>query len=106
MAKFLFQASYTPEGARGLRKEGGTARRAAVQHAVESLGGSLESFHFGFGRRDAYVIADLPDVEAAAAVSLTVGGGGAVELETVALLTPEQVDEAAKRSVDYTPPGG
>ena len=37
------------------------------------VGGSLESFHFAFGDVDAYVIVDLPDDEAAAAIAFTVG---------------------------------
>jgi len=36
MPKFLVEASYTAEGAKGLMKAGGSARRAAVQKMVES----------------------------------------------------------------------
>jgi uncharacterized protein with GYD domain len=105
MPKFLFLASYTTEGLKGLRSSGGSARRTAITQLAESVGGTLESFHFAFGDRDAYVIVDLPDNEAAAAVALTTNASGAVSVETVALLTPEEVDEAAGRSVDYSPPG-
>lgn len=52
-----------------------------------------------------YVIAELPDTVTATAVSLTVNASGVVALQTVELLTPEQVDEASKKSVDYRPPG-
>jgi uncharacterized protein with GYD domain len=76
-----------------------------VAQLAESVGGSLESFHFAFGDSDAYVIVDLPDNEAAAAVALTVNTSGAVTTKTVVLMTPEEVDAAAKRSVDYRPPG-
>jgi uncharacterized protein with GYD domain len=105
MPKFLFQASYTSEGLKGVRSGGGSARREAISHLAESAGGRLESFHFAFGDRDAYVICELPDNQSAAAVALTVNSSGAVTVETVALLTPEEVDEAAERSVDYSPPG-
>lgn len=105
MPKFLVEASYTSEGAEGVRKAGGSSRRDAVAEAVKGLGGTLESFHFGFGEHDAYVIVDLPDNEAAAAVAMTVNASGGAAVTTVVLLTPEQVDEAAKRSVDYRPPG-
>jgi len=30
MAKYLFEAHYTTEGAKGLAREGGTGRRAAI----------------------------------------------------------------------------
>ena len=106
MPKFLFEASYTSDGVKGVRSAGGSARRDAITHMAESMGGRLESFHFAFGDRDAYVICELPDNESATAVALTVNASGAVTVETVALLTPEEVDAAAGRSVDYTPPGG
>jgi uncharacterized protein with GYD domain len=105
MPKYLIQASYTTQGVEGIRSKGGTSRRDAVADTAASLGGKLESFHFGFGDHDAYVIVDLPDNEAAAAVALSVNASGAATAETIVLLTPEQVDEAAKRSVDYRAPG-
>ena len=106
MPKYLIEASYTRDGVAGLRSKGGSSRRDAVAHAVEGLGGSLESFYFAFGERDAYVTVDLPDDESAAAVALTVNAAGGATTTTRALLTVEQFDDAAKRSVDYTPPGG
>jgi len=39
MPKYLVEASYTAEGAKGLMKAGGSARRAEVQKMVESLKG-------------------------------------------------------------------
>jgi uncharacterized protein with GYD domain len=105
MPKFLFKASYTTEGLKGVRSAGGSARRETISRMAEDAGGRLESFHFAFGDRDAFVICELPDNEAAAAIALTVNASGAVSIETVALLTPEEVDAAAGRSVDYSPPG-
>ncbi len=105
MAKFLIEASYTLDGVKGVQSAGGTSRRDAVARVAESVGGSLESFHFAFGDRDAYVIVDLPDNESAAALALTVNAAGGATVRTVVLLTPEEVDAAAKRSVDYRPPG-
>jgi uncharacterized protein with GYD domain len=105
MPKYLFQASYTTEGVEGVRTQGGTSRRNATAAAVASLGGQLEALYFGFGDHDVYVIADLPDNEAATALALTVNATGAVTASTTVLLTPEQVDEAANRSVEYSPPG-
>ena len=105
MPKFLIEASYTTEGVKGVQSAGGSSRRDAVARLAESVGGSLESFHFGFGDADAYVIVDVPDNEAAAAVALTVNASSAVTAKTTVLLTPEEVDAAAQRSVDYRPPG-
>jgi uncharacterized protein with GYD domain len=105
MPKFLFEASYTLEGIKGVQSAGGSSRRDAVAQVAESVGGRLEAFYFAFGDRDAYVIVDLPDNESAAAVAVTVNAAGGATVKTVVLLTPEEVDAAAQHSVEYRPPG-
>jgi uncharacterized protein with GYD domain len=105
MAKFLVKASYVGEGAKGVQSAGGTSRRDAVATMAEGLGGSLESFYFAFGDTDAYVVLDLPDNRSAAAASIAVNAAGAATSEVVVLLTPEDIDAAAKLSVDYRAPG-
>jgi uncharacterized protein with GYD domain len=72
---------------------------------AQSLGGELESYYFGFGEYDVHAILDLPDNEAAAAVALAVDAAGGATAKTTVLLTPEQIDEAGKRSAGYRPPG-
>jgi uncharacterized protein with GYD domain len=104
MPKFLFEASYTVEGVKGLQRAGGSSRRDAAATAVESVGGRLERFYFAFGDHDAVVIADLPDNQSAAAVALAVSAAGGASVRTMVLLTPEEVDAAVKRSIDYRPP--
>ncbi|HEY5697287.1 MAG TPA: GYD domain-containing protein [Acidimicrobiales bacterium] len=106
MPKYLFIASYSSEGAQGVLDGGGSARRSAINEMAESMGGSVESFYFAFGSDDAFVLVDLPDDEAAAAIGLTVGASGKASVRTVTLLTPEQVDAATKRSPTYRAPGG
>ena len=103
MAKFLFEANYTPEGAKGIIKEGGSARRAAIEKAVTGLGGRLEAFYFAFGSVDAYVIVDLPDNVTAAAMAFAVSPVGVHK--NVVLLTMEEADAATKKSVTYRGPG-
>jgi uncharacterized protein with GYD domain len=105
MPKFLIKATYTSDGARGLLKEGGTKRRAAVQKIVEAAGGKLEAFYYAYGDDDAFIIADLPDATAGLAISLTVNASGAVRLSTLPLITPEDLDAASNRSVEYRAPG-
>ena len=106
MPKFLLEAKYHVQGVKGLQSEGGTGRRDAVTKVVEEMGGRVECFYFAFGAADVYVVADLPDNEAASALALAINSSGAVSLHTVVLITPEEVDSAAKRSVSYRPPGG
>lgn len=105
MAKFLIEATYTTEGVRGLLKDGGTRRREAVQAAVSKAGGRLEGFYFGFGGTDAFVLVDGLDNETAASIALTVAASGAVHTKTTVLLTPEDVDRACKRTIEYRAPG-
>jgi uncharacterized protein with GYD domain len=105
MPRFLVQGSFSKEGAQGLLKEGGTSRRDTISKMIADLGGTLESFYFAFGATDVLVLADMPDNVTAAAVGLTVAASGAVATNTIVLLTPEEVDEATKRSVGYRPPG-
>jgi uncharacterized protein with GYD domain len=105
MPKFLVEASYTVEGVKGIQSAGGSSRRDAIAALAESVGGQLESFYFAFGERDVYTVVDLPDNESATAVALTVNASGAVKVRTTVLVTPEEVDAAAKRSVEYRAPG-
>ena len=105
MAKYMIKVSYTPEGTRGLVKDGGTGRRAAVQKLMESVGGKVESFYFAYGDDDAYLIIDAPDATAALGVSLAVNASGAVRLSTIPLITPEELDAACKATVPYRAPG-
>ena len=105
MPKYLIQASYTAEGVKGLLKDGGSKRRAVAEEAVKSLGGRLEAFYFAFGETDGVLIAELPDNVSAAAVSMVVNASGAIQTKTTVLLTPEEMDKAAKKTVTYRPPG-
>ncbi len=105
MAKYLVQVTYTAEGAKGLLKDGGTRRRDAARALVEHMGGTMEAFYFAFGDADAYIIVDLPDNATGAASSMTVAATGAIRCKTIVLLTPEEIDEAAKKTVSYAPPG-
>ena len=105
MPKYMIEASYTLDGVKGVQSAGGTSRRDAVAKAAESAGGRLETFYFAFGDHDVYTIVELPDNESAAAVALGVNAAGGATVRTVVLLTPEEVDAAAKRSVSYRPPG-
>jgi len=105
MPKYLFQGSYSLEGVKGLLKDGGSKRRAVAQQAMQSVGGKLEAFYFAFGKHDVVGIADVPDNASIAAASLTIAASGAFRIRTTVLLTPEEVDEAAKKTIKYTPPG-
>jgi uncharacterized protein with GYD domain len=61
MPRYLFQGSYSREGAQGLVREGGSRRREAVERLVLSLGGRLEGFHYAFGETDLFMIAQAAE---------------------------------------------
>lgn len=104
MPKYLVEATYSPEGIKGLRSEGGSARASATKALIESVGGTLECFYFALGDTDAFIVADLPDNATVAAVQMAVNGSGALRSRTIALLTPSELDEAAKRNIPFHPP--
>lgn len=105
MPKYLFQGTYVGEGLKGLLKEGGSKRRETVEQSLRAMGGTLEAFYYAFGEDDVFAIVDLPDNVSTAAFALTVNRSGAVRVKTTVLLTPEEVDQVTKKSIDYRPPG-
>jgi len=108
MAKYLIEAAYSHEGLKGLIKDGGSGRRAAVEAASKALGGHVEAMYWAFGTSDIYAIVDSPDNVSAAAFALAVGATGALaHYKTTVLLTADEVDQAAKKSAgaSYRPPG-
>lgn len=105
MPKFLFHGSYAPEGLKGLLREGGSGRIEAAKETLESVGGKLESFYFALGDNDFYIIVDLPDNKTALAVTSVGNITGTFTIKAIPLLTPEEVDEAARMSIDFRPPG-
>ena len=105
MAKYMWTGSYTAEGTKGVIAEGGSARKAAVEKLCASVGAKLECLYFSFGTDDVVIIVDGPDNVGAAAIGLTVAASGAVKGKLTVLLTPEEIDQAAKKSPAYRPPG-
>jgi uncharacterized protein with GYD domain len=101
----MLVASYTNEGAKGFAKEGAIARRAAFAKAVEGLGGKLDAAYYAFGEDDIFAILDLPDSAAAAALSVNMNQTGAIKARTILLMTPEEMDAALRKPVQYRAPG-
>jgi len=68
------------------------------------VGNFSERDHFAVGDHDALAVADPPDNQSAFAFALAVSEAGGASVRTVVLLTPEEVDAAAKHSVEYQSP--
>ena len=104
MPKYLVEGSYTDQGLKGLMKEGGSERRAMVDRLAREMGGKLEVFYFCFGSDDFVIILDLPSNMDMAATAIVAQASGTVKSRVTVLMTPEEVDQAVQRKVDFRPP--
>ena len=104
MAKYLVCGNYIGEGFKGLMSEGGSSRRREIQKLVGSLGGKVECVYYAFGEYDIYGIFDMPDNVSMAAFSLRAASSGLVAVNSVPLMTPEDIDKAAKKTGEYRAP--
>ena len=105
MARVLYKVSYTKEGMQGVIKEGAVGRRATIEKLASEMGGSIASFDYAFGDTDVFVICEMPDHITAAAVATAVAASGAATIETVVLLSAEEVDQAISKNAPYRAPG-
>ncbi len=104
-AEVFIGSTYTAEGDKGIEKEGGTSRRESLKKLLEQLGGKLEAMYYAFGDVDVYSLVDLPDNVSVAALSFAVNETGAISTKTVVLLTPEEIDAAVKKKINFRAPG-
>ena len=104
MPKYLVQGFYTDQGLKGLIKVGGSKRRATVEQLAKEIGGKLEAFYFAFGSDDFVIVLDLPSNIDMAATSIVAQASGTVKSRVTVLMTPEDVDQAVQRKVDFRPP--
>ncbi len=107
MALYLTRFSYTPEAWARLMQNP-EDRREAARTYIESVGGKLHGFWYGFGAFDGYTLWEAPDNVSMAAVALAIGAGGALgSIDTTVLLSVEETVEALRtaQQVRYRPPG-
>jgi len=105
MPKYLIQASYSPEGLKGVMKDKASGRKAAVEKALASIGGKLEGMYYAFGDYDTVIIVDAPDNVSVAALSFGVCSTGLARTRTTPLLTIEETDKVVAKAVSYKGPG-
>jgi uncharacterized protein with GYD domain len=83
-------------------------RGAVVRGLAEAIGGRMESYYWMFGQYDGLVIVEVPDSQAAAALSLAVISSGAfTRFETHELIESSDLGRIAERArgISYQPPG-
>ena len=105
MPKYMFKQTTLKRVYKVFLQKGGSKRREAVAQMVEGMGGKLEAIYYAFGDTDVFGIIDMPDNISTTAVSLAVNAAGGATVKTIVLITPEEVDQAVKKSVSYRPPG-
>ena len=103
--KYMWKVHYNKDGYSGILKEGGTSRRTMIEKLAANMGGTVEAFYFAFGEDDAILLADFPSNVDVAAIAMTVGAAGAASVTTTVLLTPEEIDQAMDKTVEYRAPG-
>jgi uncharacterized protein with GYD domain len=107
MSLYLSKFSYTPET--WSRLIGNPEdRRKAAQSYIESVGGKLHGFWYAFGEHDGYTLWEAPDNVSMAAVAVAISGGGALSsLQTIVLLTVDEMIAALRQAehLQYRPPG-
>ncbi len=105
MPKYLYQASYTADGMRGLQKDTASGRMASAKAAIKSAGGKLESMYFSFGQDDVLCIVDFPDNATAASLSVAIAASGMVHGIMTPLLTAGELDKGLGKKMKYKAPG-
>ena len=107
MTLYLTKFSYTPETwARMIKNP--EDRRNAARSYIESVGGQLHGFWYGFGTHDGYNLWEAPDNVSMASVALAIGAGGALStIETTVLLTVDETLDALRKAqkLSYRAPG-
>jgi uncharacterized protein with GYD domain len=108
MPHYLGRFSYSADSIRAM-VDNPQDRADAARQAIESVGGKLLGFWFAFGDCDGVFIAEAPDNTSVAALSMLVGGTGALsKLETTVLIGMDEAQEAMRKagSASYRPPAG
>ena len=75
-----------------------------VEQLAKEMGGKLEAFYFAFGGDDFVIILDLPSNMDMAATAIVAQASGTVKSRVTVLVTPEELDQAVKRKVEFRPP--
>ena len=76
-----------------------------IEKLATSLGGKVECVYYAFGEFDIYSVIDMPDRAAMAAFSLKASASNLVRLRCIAIMSPEEIDEAVKKTSEYRAPG-
>ncbi|HEX9290868.1 MAG TPA: GYD domain-containing protein [Anaeromyxobacteraceae bacterium] len=85
MATYVSLLRYTDQGIRNVKESAN--RLDAAKKAFQAGGGELKQFYLAMGKYDIVIVADAPDDETAARITLGLGSLGNVRTETMRVFT-------------------
>lgn len=88
MPHYITLFRFTQKGIENIKQ--GASRIDAGKKAIEAAGGKLKGFYVTLGQYDGVLIAEFPNDEAAARLSLATGSLGNVRGETMRAFTEEE----------------
>lgn len=88
MPTYVTLIRFTEKGIEAIRE--GPARLEAAKEAYRAAGAKLRDFYLVMGKYDAVVVAEAPDDETMAKLSLALGSKGNVRMETSRAFTEEE----------------
>lgn len=88
MPTYISLINWTQQGMEHIKE--GPARLDRAKQATQALGGEFIAFYLVLGRYDAVFIANMPDDEAVARLSLMIGSAGNVRTETLKAFTEKE----------------
>ena len=99
MPTFMYQATYNAESWSNQIKNPQNRVETVGRQMCESVGGKFIGAWLCFGDYDVVLIAELPDNESMAALSLTIAAGGAIKSsKTTPLITGAEGIQALKKA--------
>ena len=88
MPTYILLTNYTQKGIEQIRES--PSRLDSVKGLFKKMGAEMKAFYLVQGRYDIVVIAEAPNDETAAKLSLAVGGQGYVRTETLRAYTEDE----------------
>jgi uncharacterized protein with GYD domain len=85
MATYVSLVRYTDQGIRTIKDS--PNRLDAAKKAFQSAGGELKQFYLAMGKYDIVLVAEAPDDETVARITLALGSLGNVRTETLRVFT-------------------
>jgi uncharacterized protein with GYD domain len=85
MATYVSLIRYTDQGIRTIKDS--PNRLDAAKKAFQSAGGELKQFYLAMGKYDIVIVAEAPDDDTAARITLALGSQGNIRTETLRVFT-------------------